>query len=575
MREQDDRLGVTRSAIRAASSVAERQFLEVGTNLERAAQLLDRLTETFRKLVADLDSVELEAATTKLSEAAAKVAALAGAHRSDHAALARLAALSAAMDERALRIRKAIRMIGILGTNARIAAAHLGAAGVDFANFTDEIGRSLKVAETNLDRFSAQVAAVRAQLQASQAGEREFEATHGETMRIVPERLGRSVTAIAGRRQAATQAAGEVGERTAQVRRRVGSAVMALQIGDITRQRLEHVDHALAVADEIAAGAAVAGLSDDGRQLLAAECWRLQAAQLADTIEEFKRQLGEIAAALNGLVADARQIFALGASACGGSTDGRGVFLLELEEDVSSARRLLAGFRAARDEADKVADWVSQASMGLAGHLRTVSSLEADIRIMGLNTSLKCSRLGDRGRTLGVIAQELRACANHTAEEAGVIMGGLDDVVAASAELSTTANGGITAEIGAIDAILTDAVARLSAAGESLAAALTLLERDGDAVAGLLETTIARLDSHREICDRLQGAVAALEGLSASRPAPGEDIAEAKNEMLARLARAYTMDREREVHERIGHGRAPTPAASPPPKDAVLEDVLF
>jgi len=48
--------------------------------------------------------------------------------------------------------------------------------------------------------------------------------------------------------------------------------------------------------------------------------------------------------------------------------------------------------------------------------------LEADIRIMGLNTTLECGRLGVPGRPLSAIAQELRDCGSRTASHAAAAL---------------------------------------------------------------------------------------------------------------------------------------------------------
>ena len=100
---------------------------------------------------------------------------------------------------------------------------------------------------------------------------------------------------------------------------------------------------------------------------------------------------------------------------------------------------LLDDATGARREADAVVVSVSQATGRLVGHTSTLRSLEEDIRIMGLNMSLKCGRLGTIGLPLMVIAQELRAYSSHIATESGAVTVHLDRMMAIAKSLSDRA----------------------------------------------------------------------------------------------------------------------------------------
>lgn len=561
------------AAVRSASTLTEGRFLELGKRLESAIAILERLTTIFAQLSAELEGEELGATTGSLNEAAQRVAALTGARRGEREALGRLMALTATIDRHLAAIRQSVKTIAVLATNAKIAAAGLGSAGADFVNFSTEIGRSLGSAQANLDAFGGELAGVDKHLGASSAGEAEFDQRHTEALRSIPQRLAAGVTAIAAQRQKAAQAAAAVGTRSQHVQQRVGEAVIALQIGDITRQRLEHVDEAIGFLGAVARGEGEwHGLSEQQRQRLVVECCALQAAQLADSAEQFEREIRRILAALGDLAADARAILGLGTEAYAGKSK-RGIFLHELEADVSGARELLDGFSAARRNADRTVALVSDAAGKLVSHINTVRSLEADIRIMGLNTSLKCGRMGDLGRPLSVIAQELRTYANQTAAEAGAIMTAIEQVVAGAAALSGGERERREGDIAEVGQMLMGAVARLAAAGQTFEAALATLEHDSDTVAGLLDDTSKGITLHEEIGRALRDAMERLRALAAGHVDGTEDAGAAATRLMAMIAARYTMAREREIHERAGHGAVTmAPKAAAP---AAAEDFLF
>src|SRR6202008_3370068 len=74
---------------------------------------------------------------------------------------------------------------------------------------------------------------------------RRFEKQHGQTLGALAARLSRSLGALAEHREKAAAASADTGVYSRQIAERVGTAVFALQIGDITRQRVEHVEEAL------------------------------------------------------------------------------------------------------------------------------------------------------------------------------------------------------------------------------------------------------------------------------------------------------------------------------------------
>ena len=139
----------------------------------------------------------------------------------------------------------------MLAINTRIEAANIGDAGLDFTGFTQEIGRTLRLADTSLHYFTDELGRVGAHLHAAATSQRTFAQHRAEAVRSVPIRLEMSIGAITDRGSRAVAAASAVTEKSRHVGQRISDAVMALQVGDITRQRLEHIEYGLGVMAEI------------------------------------------------------------------------------------------------------------------------------------------------------------------------------------------------------------------------------------------------------------------------------------------------------------------------------------
>lgn len=302
-------------------------------------------------------------------------------------------------------------------------------------------------------------------------------------------------------------------------------------------------------------------------------------AQLIDTAGEFSREAARLLAALDGLARDAREIGRLGDAAFG-SAAGRGSLLQEIDGEMVQAKQLLNGFQAAQAAADRLTGSVADGAASLAAQIKTLRSLEADIRILALNTALKCGRIGDRGRSLDVIARELREFSAVTEKEAVALAADLDRVVGVAQTLDDGPAGAIVSAASLTDT-MTRAEAQLGACERGFTEALATLTRDGETIAGLLEQTASCISGGDEISDLLRQAAAAL--AASHDGVGGEGAVDAGDPIFASIHGLYTMAREREVHARVtgcgpdggsvgsaGRSSAPSPAA-----DAGLDDILF
>jgi hypothetical protein len=564
-------------AIAPSRALSEETFLAAGQDLEQAVTVLRSVTGSFAALLRDLEGENVEVATRDIGQAGATIATLSSAFEEESRTLRTLTTVTADIHQRVRRMLQTVKAAQALGVNAKIEARHLSEISQDFRGFADEIDRSLKLAQSNLTRLHDEVSTMLAHLHEANREEQAFDDQYAETLRIVPQRLSASVTTLGRRHDQAVARAGAVADCSERIARRISEAVMALQIGDITRQRIEHVEDAIGLLHAIEDGAddwqTLDGATRDG---LLALGYRLQSEQLAATAEELQREAGRILASLGEISDSTTEITGLGVDTYGGSDLSQGTFLAELENDLEQARTLLQGFVTARARADGIVGAVGEAANRLLDQIGEIRSLEVDIRITGLNASFKCRRVGDAGLPLSIIAQELRICALTTAEEADGIVASLGDMKRHLAALSEGRRTERASEIASVTEALTASAGRIGGAGRELVEALGGLKTDSERVTGFLGAAGERLSADERITAALRQAAADLAALAAARPASpfpdGPAFEAARARLLERFAASYTMAQERDVHASVtGHG----PVASPTPDESTLDDFLF
>ena len=218
---------------------------------------------------------------------------------------------------------------------------------------------------------------------------------------------------------------------------------------------------------------------------------------------------------------------------------------------------------------------VSGSAQRLVGHIAAIRAMEADIRIMGLNTTLKCGRLGAIGRPLSVIAQALRECGTRTAGLAAAVLVELQHMLTSAASLTESAREQGESVAAGVVRGMTEAVQRLNETGQRLVSALAGLDADSDAVGRLLASAVERFTVRHEISKVLRQAAA--DCLRLGEPEDGVDAgvgAASPEHILARIAGGYTMAREREVHARFAP-LSGAEVAAPRSAEAELADMLF
>lgn len=302
---------------------------------------------------------------------------------------------------------------------------------------------------------------------------------------------------------------------------------------------------------------------------------RLMAVHLLDTADVLDREAERVVGQLQAMAEDARAVAGLADLTYGTSDRQRGSFLGEVESGVRRAQALFAALHTAHAEVDHRLATVSGAAQSLVGHIAAIRTMDADIRIMGLNTSLKCGRLGTIGRPLSVIAQALRDCGGRTATLAAAVLAELQQLLVTAGSLTDAGREPGEAAAVEVDHDMMQAVERLNATGPRVGDALAGLEGDSDTVGGLLATAAERFTVRHEISKVLRQAAADCTLLAELAGGPDEaDNAASRERILSLIADGYTMACEREVHARFAPSSEAFQAA-PHAAETDLADLLF
>ncbi len=562
----------------------EHAFLDYGDVLSRAVTILQTAGGNLEALGGRLSGDEARATSARLGDAVQQVIALAERRSSKGNALAALAGKAHMVAAQVDMLRKIVGEVGLLSMNGKIQASYLSQSGTEFNVFTVEIARLGDLALATIDKTSARLTHLRKGIQEAQSETTSFERRNDKELDLVLRRLQHGMQTMADRRDGAIRSAVEVSQRSAQVATRIAGAIGEMQINDIAAQRIAHVSTALElVARLLDEGAAaeypwLEPMDEGRRQILAGVVLRLQATQISRTREEFCDRVAQLAEHMRRLAHEAGEVSALAVQVFAGNQAGSASFVGELAQDMAAARDLLRQGDQSRHALRQLMEAMAADFSSMAVDLRAIQSLDADMRIMGLNATLKCGRLGGRGLALGVIAHELRACSRRTEEQARRLSAALTESMDLAGTLADGANAHLEALSLAACQAMEASLQALGTLGTAIEESFTALRAGIDQVAGDLEAAAGRMSIGREVGTVLERAGTVIEALAAEIDPGRGDPQEVRHEVEMLLRAHYTMDSERMVHGLFDDSMpdtASTPPSPPPGGMDSLEDCFL
>jgi hypothetical protein len=232
---------------------------------------------------------------------------------------------------------------------------------------------------------------------------------------------------------------------------------------------------------------------------------------------------------------------------------------------------MTARLRDADHQAEAITELILATVDDLSVRTRTVRNLRLDVQLMAINIGLRCRRVGDIGRPIAVIANEIRTYSDIL----GHIAASIDEAGPALSDISLVIRAREDSAGRDQDYSLAPALQEIGQGARLTEQAMAHVGDTAGEIVGLLRDTSARLGASLAIEEVVGRLTHVLEALAVAGPvADGHGDAELQA-FLAQIARLYTMASERTVHGRFaagGEAVAATSAGATPEDD---DDALF
>jgi hypothetical protein len=517
------------------------RFVAAGGALAQAYAIVEQLIAALERVTSALDREAADAAVANLRLTADRLARLPEIQSERAHALGEIRGAGGSLRAEVAQVMRTLQFLRVCALNINVVAAGR----TEFTGFAEQVVDKLAIGENEMTRIGAELDALLKGLGDTGQLDRQLANECAKVIPHVPRQLAEDARALRGHQAEVAARAERVAEIAREVRGRMATAIGALQIGDITRQRLEHIAGGLRLLLESVVDdpAAIAQAPRAGH--VAA----LLAAQAADTLDTFRHEARLLSDCLAGIAPGAAALLAAKPGGEDMDDDIDAAFFHKLAASVAEVDNVTQRLREADARSHRLSSATSGTAEALANRLRTVHKMTDDVQQMAWNTDLRSYRMGQAGTGLSVIASETR--------KFSVQLSTISDAIGRSFDRLTQAATSIRDPDGdtRVDAgqALQDSLECISGAGRRMREGLAGLGGDAARIVDMLGETTANVDCEVEVAEALAEAAAELAHLA--RPAHALDEP-ALADLLDAIAATYTMAREREIHRRFALGDA-------------------
>ncbi|MAL56361.1 MAG: hypothetical protein CL682_04205 [Brevundimonas sp.] len=523
--------------LETARALIESRFSDAGGRLAGSLEMVGRLIESLDRLELTLDAKSVSDTTQDLLSTAEGLNALPEAQQDRIAYFANIKVAGAQLQANIESMRTTLRYLRAFALNVKITAGSTIRASDEFAGFAERMCSQLDLGVGQLDELADQLTDLSTRLQQALEFEQTLSGKYAALIPAVPDRLAVDARAIQEQHTQIADVARSIAAIARDIQTKVSKALMALQIGDITRQRIEHVQLGLRVASRLAAQS---DLAEEARDRAERRLLHMLAAQMSDIAADFEAEAVKVTQSLNGMAADTAQILAVNAL---GGRGGKGG-LRELEESLGHAGLLVGDVTAAMANAHRISNETVSAVEALSRRVGAIQGVKRDIQQMAINSSLRSNRLGDIGKPLSVIAIELSSHAGQLEEEADLTLSSLNALAGVANDRPAGGDQDGRVDAGRLNGVRS----RLRQAADVVEHDLSGLSDQGAATARSLTVAAEQLGLKADMGDALHAAAAALVEAAGPEVDDLSQIEAALDEAMNEIGRCYTMARERLTH---------------------------
>lgn len=519
----------------------EDRFTQGAVALTSIMDVLAQLIGSMDRLTGALDGETASAVMASIQKTVTDLAGLPGKESSRGERFGDIAALCLRLQAEVEAMREIMRYLRTFAVTMKITGAHL----FDFSSFAEEIRERIQQGAEEVESFGQQLQEMQDQIVRARAISAGMVAEYSGAVPGIVEELHSNIGKIGQEHQAMALLAAEVKQQAQGVQGKIATVLSNLQIGDITRQRIEHIRGAFDILDAFIDEASELDPAEEAQMRLRVA--RLAAAQIDETLQDFLGGCADVLRVMSSFATDAQSVLEIRDKIVGLPGAKGAISLRALEESVAGAHALVSKVEASGADADRTATSVVMTAQALLEGIRIIQQIEIDIHHMALNSTLRCHKLGEAGRSVDVVSAELRTFAAHLERPAGKIVSTLHELE----QISQGFGGDVVADGDRISVPLADALGAIRGICTQVDEGLRDFAADGQNVFSTISGAISTLDFESELGEALRECLALASQIAVGHLKEDDAYPDPVAELGGKIFAIYSMAQERDIHRTL------------------------
>ncbi|WP_379922653.1 hypothetical protein [Erythrobacter sp. R86502] len=525
-----------RSELGEIVDVITARFNSASLTLCDAVTTIDHIVNALQEVASVFDTGEAATAVSNLMDAAENLQTVPAQAGVRARAVTDIRTSSSSLRSCAGDILRCIQVLDFYGMNVKINAC--GAA--EFMDFADRMRGKLYAASGDVQSLDRTLERLESCLSEMIRNDQMLVEECAKVVPQVPDRLMRDAQALKQHQAGLVRLAQDTNEVAKATRTELGLAIGAIQIGDRVRQRLEHVMFGCQLVENAATG------SDEGMAHgddLQKHLVPLLAALTRAAIAEFAEDAEALVTSLNRLKETSARLTAL--QRPGHDDEGRG-FLELLNCGIAEANGMITRLSQADRQGAATREQIQATVDDVAAQMATITELRLDVRNMAINIGLRCRNVGETGKPIAVVANEIRSYSDRLDLIVSALSKAETALVQSSSQMSGQGAEGATS-LGQLS-VFVDVIGECD---RQTTSSLGYVDANAGNVQSALDRAIADLEPLLGDTSDVINTTSILEPCELALAPAEADLVPALLGIYSSLFAVYTMNSERDLHNRI------------------------
>lgn len=469
---------------------------------------------------------------------------------------------------------KIVKHLRVLGISTKIENARLGVEGAGFSTIAGDVERLSEVINEKALQINHRSRILVTDVKEIIKRIRSLGQEQKRESELIIEEAKLSLSSYQLSYNSSFESAGLIRDLSSKISSDINSLIALIQIQDIIRQQLEHINENLESFSGSSSKVKLT-LSDDMTQIkqLLTVC-QLELAQVLHT----KSEIAETASAIDkynqNISLNANKILEHSGTFLSSSETSSGI--RAIEENLSAVS---ASLEKGHHTNESLASAINSLAGTIADSKRFVFEIEeigAEIELIALNARIKAAHLGDEGAALGVLSEEIQNLSMEAKELSVQISDGLHKVLGATEDLISSNKNDqevIEQEFNTIDSSLKNSLSRIQDSDAKLESLKRELNISLKEMAEKLHLMHEGLKYNYDVLSEVVSVEQILEDYLSFAASAGIMVNHEDKEYLENLSSSYTMSSERRIHQSLlGQNHAQSGNNSAVKENAALAD---